>query len=915
MAKVTLPLPAPREIEQWQSNFLKLNQARIEAARGLLTVRQQQVFDLLPILFHLNHPRLPGFGKHRAPAGVANFSPSQQQLDSLQTVARGLQIHRHTGAVPILGLYHIGSIGSVAQARTSDLDVWLCYDESLPAEDIKDLQKKCDLIEDWGNDQGIELHFFLMNLTVFRSGRRRAAQGEDSGSTQHLLLLDEFYRSVVWLAGCQPRWWLIPNEQEIQAEAYWLQLVENHRVNNKHWLNFGNLPDIPAAEFVGAGLWQLTKGVEDAYKSVVKLLLTRLYASEYPQSRPLGWDLKSQVHAGNFDRKEHDGYVLLLRLVTKQLEYEGNKVRIELLRKAVYYKVQLPLSEGRVGNWRNQEMLGLCQSWGWSEQEFTILDEGPNWDPIRIQQERNVLISVMLNSYRFLLSFSQKYVPKLHATQKDLLSLGNRLYAAFDTRPGKIVYINPGISPSLAQDIVCFNLKKGVWQLIIGIYSTENQRILKQSPSLVELISFALLNNIIQSHTRIIRHPQHNPLSDFELRQVLDGVKSFPRLTPNKQAYLEPAQPRYWYLFVNVGVDPQGKLSRRGMQKISNRDDALGYSSLRENLVHTIDLVSINSWNEWHVERFTGDACLLQSLQVLLQQTKGKEPTQWPEIRVHCHCASRAQAIRQRVEEAVGDVLKHFAENPRSPYIMEVADSYYVFESNKKDIDLKTAATPQQLLALLQQRQPSFTLYSLDRTALLNSPLRLVLERSQSGLWQLFYWMHEGDFYIYFLDEKGTLLHQQWPLAANQKLIEHYLLPLIRFIKQIDHRRQRLSGRTHERRLTLFELKRKQLSYDFELIRRKLPAVALQNASIDLRAAINNDQQVTFYCNGQEFNSWQHGQELYEIVAEAVRSMRSSQQNYPIALNDLELPEAHGIIDYLLVRQKIERLLNRPAAT
>src|SRR5690554_8228467 len=86
-----------------------------------------------------------------------------------------------------------------------------------------------------------------MNLTAFRSGRRRAAQGEDSGSTQHLLLLDEFYRSVVWLAGCQPRWWLIPNEQEIQAEAYWLQLVENHRVNNKHWLNFGNLPDIPAA--------------------------------------------------------------------------------------------------------------------------------------------------------------------------------------------------------------------------------------------------------------------------------------------------------------------------------------------------------------------------------------------------------------------------------------------------------------------------------------------------------------------------------------------------------------------------------------------------------------------------------------------------------------------------------------------
>lgn len=911
MAKVKIPLPAPREIEQWQHNFLKLNQARIDAARGLLSVRQQQVFDLLPILFHLNHPRLPGFGKHRAPEGVMNFTPTQQQLDSLQTMARGLQLHRHTSATPILGLYLIGSIGSVAQSGGSDLDVWLCYDESLVAEDIKALQKKCDLIEEWAGDQGTELHFFLMNLTRFRSGQRRSAQGEDSGSTQHLLLLDEFYRSVVWLAGGQPRWWLVPNEQEIQSEAYWQQLVENHRVDNKHWLNFGSLPGIPAAEFVGAGLWQLNKGLEDPYKSVLKLLLTRHYASQYPHSRPLCWDLKSQVHEGNIDRKENDGYLLLLKRVTHQLEYEGNQERVELIRKAFYYKVKLPLSEGRAGTWRNQEMLELCHSWGWTEHDLEILDERPHWDPIRIQQERNALISEMLNSYQFLLSFSQKYVPKLHATQQDLLSLGNRLYASFDARPGKVTYINPGISPSLAQDIVCFNLKKGVWQLITGVFSTENPKILKQSPSLVELMSFAILNNIIQSHTRIIRHPQNNPLSNFELRHALDTVKSFPKITPNKQAYLQAAQPKLWYLFVNVGVDPQGKLSKRGMQKISNRDDALGYSSLRENLVHTIDLVTINSWGEWHVERFTGDACLLESLQILAQQTKDIKPAQWPEIQVHCNCASRAQAIRQRVEEAVDDVLQHFVKTPRSPYIMEVAESYYIFESKKEGISLQTAETPQKLLSLLQRRFEVFTAYTLDRTALLSSPVRLILQSSQRGQWQLFFWLYEGNFYIYFLDEKGALLHQQWPLEPNQKLIEHYLLPLIRFIKQIDHRLQRQTGRSNERKLILYEVKRKTLSYDFDLIKRKMPAIALQSLSIDLRAAINNDQQVTLYCNNQEFNGWEHGQNLYEVVAQAVRSLRASQQRYPIALNDLELPEAHGIIDYLQVRQKIERLLNR----
>ena len=32
------------------------------------------------------------------------------------------------------------------------------------------------------------------------------------------------------------------------------------------------------------------------------------------------------------------------------------------------------------------------------------------------------------------------------------------------------------------------------------------------------------------------------------------------------------------------------------MQKISNRDDALGFSAARENLVLTIDLVTLNNW-------------------------------------------------------------------------------------------------------------------------------------------------------------------------------------------------------------------------------------------------------------------------------------------------------------------------------
>lgn len=915
MSQNSIHIPAPLQVNQWHNAFLKLNQARLSSARTLLLPRQQLVLDVLPVLLHLNHPRLPGFIDFKTPAGIRNFSPSTQQIQSLQSLARGMQLPRSGGQTPIIGLYLMGSIGSLAQARSSDLDMWLCHDERLSSDELQALRNKCNLIERWAGEQGIELHIFLMNLSEFRQGQDKSVQGEDCGSTQHLLLLDEFYRSSVWLAGCQPRWWLIPNNQEQVAEEFWQQMIAQHRVDDRNWLNFGAIPFIPPAEFVGAGLWQLSKGLSDPYKSLLKLLLTRHYATQYPNIRPLSWDLKDQVHGGNDDRDANDGYLLLLRRVSQQLELEGNPERIQLARRAFYYKAKLPLSQltsSQRASWRTAVMIALSKEWQWTEDTWRMLDERPQWTPVRIAKERNALISEMLNSYRFLVGFSQKYVPRLHISRQDMQSLGNRLYAAFDNRPGKIVNINPGISPSLAQEKIALHLRDHVWQLIPGFWApgTDNHQdqVLKQSPSLAELLCFANLNELLQDGTRVAIYPQHNPLSSYELKQLRQAVNLIPRIQPSDQQFFQPAKPLHWHLLVNVGIDPQHHLSRRGMQKISNRDDALGYSAVRENLVLSIDLVTANSWGEWHVERFAGDACLLQCLQHLLQYLPQAREKGWPHTQVSCYCASRAPAIRQRVEDAVQDVFNHFINNPRSPYVMEVGECYYLLETSKEDtIALRVADTPQKLLALFQRRSKSYVQYSIDRSALLSSPLRLIFEQSKAGYWQMFYWRKDSRVYFYFLDEKGALLHQQWDDDPSGKF--QWLPPLLHFIKQVDQRWQLSSGRSSERRLMLYELRRKPLSYEFEIARRKLPENIPPIAVIDVRAVLDNQQQVTLYCNGQEFSAWQHGNDFYPAVIRTVRALRRNNANYPLFLSDLELPDSQNILEHLQIRQRIENRL------
>lgn len=904
-----IALPAPVQLHQWQQAFAALNQTRLDAAYNLMLPKQQQVLDLIPVLLHMNHARLPGFIDYRVPAGVAHYEPNTRQLNALQNLARGLPVQRSRGQPPIEGLYLIGSIGSVAQSRHSDLDLWLCYHEALPAQELLLLTKKCRLIENWAADLNVELHIFLMHLGDFRSGKKHFVEGEDSGSAQHLLLLDEFYRSSVWLAGSLPRWWIIPNDKEQQADAYWQALIDAHLVEDNKWLHFGNLPSIPAQEFVGAGLWQLHKGLSSPYKSILKLLLTCNYASQYPQSRPLCWDLKEQIHQGETDRDANDAYLLLLNRVSSQLAQDPE--RLALVRRAFYYKLKLPLSEAtssQKSSWRYERVKKLTASWGWDDFACKLVDDRQSWEPIRIAAERNALINEMLLSYRYLVGFSQKYVGKLHISKQDLQALGNRLFAAFDSRPGKIININPGISPSLYQETITFEIKESIWRFLPGFWpqNTGSQHaVLKQSPSLVELLCFARINAIWQDNTRIFI-AQSQAISAYELKQIQQAIKEIQFIQPNDKSYMQASKPISWSIFVNVGVDPQKHLSKKGMQKISSRDDALGFSAIRENLVLTLDLVTINSWGECQVERFVGDDALAKLLIVILLRLDQAKEHGWPTSQVHCYCDSRAAAIAKRVEEAIADVQSHFMETPKTPYLLEIATCYYLFEMGEKGIELQVADSSPKLLALLQRRFRNYTLYQLDKTALLSSPLRLIYEKSSAGLWQIFFWRREGRLYFYFLDEKGALLHLQWQEEEGKNSVLYWLMPLLRFLKQLDQRFAQKEQRLRERRLLLYELRRKPNSYDFEILRRQIPELVELPASIDVRAILNHEQQATFYLNGQEFSAWQYGEGFYAVITQAVRALRQSHGSYPLFLSDIELPDNDSVIDHLQVRHKLE---------
>ncbi len=251
-----------KTLKNIKKRFFEVNSARLARTKSALGGRQQIFLELLPMLFHANHPMLPGYVSHQTPCGVTGFNPNQQDVQKAQRLARSFTYRRQpTMRRQIHGIFLMGSCGTVAQSEKSDLDIWICH-PPLGGEEQMLLRHKCDEITRWAMSIDLEAHFFLMEDEKFRQGEREELSTEDCGSSQHFLLLDEFYRTSVWIAGKVPIWWLIPPEEEQHYDYYADTLRKKRFVRNDDTLDFGGVGLIPAGEFVGAGVWQLYKAID-----------------------------------------------------------------------------------------------------------------------------------------------------------------------------------------------------------------------------------------------------------------------------------------------------------------------------------------------------------------------------------------------------------------------------------------------------------------------------------------------------------------------------------------------------------------------------------------------------------------------------------------------------------------------------
>ncbi len=937
-----------KDLKILSQRFLSLVKTRLERTKLAMTGRQQMVVDLLPLLFHVNHPLLPGYISRQAPHLVRNYAPDKDTVRRAQSLTRSFNYRSSENkTADIVSLFLMGSTGSIAHSGTSDLDIWLCYRNGLANKAVAELERKAQAVSGWAEDVGVETHIFLMNAASFRQGRETAlADSEDCGTAQHYLLLDEFYRTSIWLAGAYPLWWLIPADQEHNYNELARLLLEKRFIKSRDYIDFGGCATIPPNEFVGAGMWQLYKGIDSPFKSALKLKLVESYVKEEKKLPPLCHDFKRAVFDDDIDPDELDPYVMIYRRLESSLTARRELHKLELVRRAFYLKVGEKLSrvvKTHERGWRRRFMEKLLQEWGWEDAEVKYLDARQFWKIEQVLQERRLIVNELTESYRYLSGYARDNGLAAAISKRDINLLGRKLYAAFQRKAGKIEMINPNISPNLAEDSISFHhlssqaLSSGVngWLLYTNLSTpadADYSPAQKRSNSLIELVVWAYVNGLLAGTSSVSLVAGESAATVFELQQIMGSMRSLiplPMPEVSQQAYHDKAKLRMVMLFVNVGVDPMTNLTKRGLSKLSDHTDALGYASTRSNLVVTLDKVMVNSWNEVMVQRYeSGDTlvqCLNNTLAALAES--GQYGAHLPGFSVFCFCPTRPAAIARRVHQLFKQVAGCFFSKPATSghfdhkrYLLQIEERYFILQFEASRPRFTSVDSYDELCDYLSLPQSHFSAMEVDEYALIGDPLIPIFKRMQPDTVKVFAYHEKLGYWLYVVDECGSLVR-----FANTGEDRRLLLGALRtFLYSVQERKQMRDTLDASQDIIadveFYQLQQAGKQYKVD----GLAILSQQGAGeyIEIQAIghmdIGGNLRFSLFCEHQEFSPMDYGDKVEEALAHYIQQRFTNADLIPCYITDVSIP--HSLVQdtfqlqtslYLTYKNELETRLHQ----
>jgi len=434
-------------IHYGQAKFLGQNKLSLLTAFDIFKPAQAEFFQLLPLLVHENimfadKEPLP----ISTPCGIADYLPSRETIRIAEKyLGKSRVMARRNFSPYVQGLYSMGSVGSLAQTAESDIDYWVCIDEQImDTEGIGLLRQKLDYLENMAMEKfKINVTFFMVDILKARNNDFGGSTQESSGSAQSRLLKEEFYRTMIHVAGKLPLWAVLPTTISLNYYNLILDRISKFK-NFNRYIDLGDIHAIPVNEYFGASIWQMFKWLKSPFKSVIKMALLEKYIHAYGQETLLCNQYKNEwMNSGtHLKAGQNDSYIILLNTMIDFYLKSGDERSINLLLTCFFLKLGIgkPAEiENSVFGLRGILLKQSLSEWGWTFQKVFEIGRFKLWPYAAIQRLSTTIERYMVSKYADLKNrFDTQSGSGLMISEQDRVVLERKVDIVFQDKPYKI---------------------------------------------------------------------------------------------------------------------------------------------------------------------------------------------------------------------------------------------------------------------------------------------------------------------------------------------------------------------------------------------------------------------------------------------------------------------------------------------
>jgi adenylate cyclase, class 1 len=585
-------------IHYGENKFLDQNKLSLLTAFDIFKPSQADFFQMVPLLIHENFNFLETGPIHsKTPCGIADFLPSKQAVNICETyIGKNKFKVRRSENPQIEGLFTMGSIGSIAQTFESDIDYWVCINENLiDSYALEQLRIKLGLLETMAwNKFKTRVTFFIVDILKAKNNDFGGSTQESSGSAQSRLLKEEFYRTMIHVAGKLPLWAVLPTT--ISLNYYNMILNRVDRFSKSHrYMDLGDIHAIPVNEYFGASIWQMFKWLKSPFKSVIKMALLEKYIHAYGKESLLCNQYKNEwMNSGaHLKLAQNDSYIILLNHLIEYYRQNNDTPSVNLLLTCFFLKLGISKPseiDNTIFGLRKILLEKCLATWGWDKARLFEIGKFKEWPYASILRLSNTIEQYMhIKFNQVKKQFETQSRSGLKISKEDRKVLERKVNIVFLEKPHKIkkILLVSSVDKHFARLHVKYIPKTntpGVWELIHKNLKAgkENDDSLVRANSIEEIAAWLINNSLYADNSMVNLIPNPTLVTHEAIKRLFKSMYTFfnPHvMEPIHFNELRKEKPQIACLFVSVNF----------------------YAAKQQSSVTDYCAIYINSWGEMYL--------------------------------------------------------------------------------------------------------------------------------------------------------------------------------------------------------------------------------------------------------------------------------------------------------------------------